>query len=161
MKNPNSESGYFEDLIRSIQQLICVEGHYKKLIEKVTAELDNGIVDADDPEQLNKALKSLDEFHAELNETADIRRKMMLYLYENFDGDKSYWCQVKHLANASYTAFEAWQGSNDDAFLYQVALDTNRLFVKALAHFLGTEITDCAACFSDMMKGEKDERKKD
>ena len=160
MKNPNSETGHLEDMIRSVQQLICVEGHYKTLIEKTSAELENGIINVDDPDELNKALKRLDDLQDELNDTADIRRKMMVYLSENPKSDKTYWCQFKHLASASYTAFEAWQGSDDDPFLYQIALETNKLFIKAQAHFLGMEITDCASCFSDMMKGERNDESK-
>lgn len=154
MKNPNSDTGHLEDLIRSITQLICAEGHLKSIIEKVNAELDNGIVDANNPEDLNKALDNLDNARIELDEIADTRRKMMRYLYENGKGDKLYWCQVKHLAQASYTAFEAWQGSNNDSRLYDFAIVTNQHFIKALSHFMGAEIMSCASCFSDFLKGE-------
>lgn len=155
MKNPNSTDGYLEDLIRSITQLICSEGHLKTIIEKVTAELENGIVDVDDPNELNKALDKLESAQTELDEIADTRRKMMVYLYEKGEGDKDYWCQIKHLANASYTAFEAWQGSNNDPLLYDLALTTNKHFIKALTHFMGYELTNCASCISDFLKGEK------
>ena len=155
MKNPHSTDGIYEDLIRSFTQLICSEGHLKSLIEKTTSELENGIVNVDDPEELNKALDKLDNLQQELVEIAATRRKMMVKLYEAYEGDKDYWCQVKHLANAAYTAFEAWQGSDDDAALYELALETNAHFVKALSHFIGTEITSCSSCISDMLKGGK------
>lgn len=154
MKNIHSTDGIYEDLIRSFTQLICSEGHLKSLIEKTTSELENGIVDSDDPDKLNYALDKLDSLHVELTEIADTRRKMMLKLYETYGGDKDYWCQVKHLAGAAYTAFEAWQGSDDDPTLYDFALETNKHFVKALSHFIGTEITSCSSCFGDMLKGE-------
>lgn len=155
MINKHSTDGFSEDLIRSFTQLICSEGHLKSLIEKTTSELENGIVNVDDPDELNKALDKLDNMQQELVEIADTRRKMMVKLYEMYDGDKDYWCQVKHLANASYTAFEAWQGSDNDSALYEFALETNAHFVKALSHFIGTEITSCSSCMADMLKGGK------
>ena len=155
MKNIHSTDGWAEDLIRSFTQLICSEGHIKSMIEKTTSELENGIVNVDDPDKLNKALEKLDNLQEELTGISEIRRKMMLKLFETYNGDKEYWCQVKHLANAAYTAFEAWQGSDDDSQLYEFALETNSQFVRALSHFIGTEITSCSSCIGDMLKGGK------
>lgn len=157
MKNIHSSDTMAEDLIRSFQQLICSEGHIKTLIEKTTAELENGIINVEDPNELNTALEKIDNLHEELNDIADIRRRMMVTLYEMYGGkgDKTYWCQVKHLASAAYTAFEVWQASDNDPMMYEFALDANKQFIKALTHFIGVEVTTCASCFGDMLKGEK------
>lgn len=156
MKNKWSSDTLAEDMIRSIQQLICSEGHIKTLIEKTTAELENGIIDIDDPDEMARAMDKIDDLHEELKDIADIRRRMMVTLFGLYggQGDKTYWCQVKHLASAAYTAFEVWQASDDDLILYELALDTNKQFIKALTHFIGVEVTTCASCFGDMLKGE-------
>lgn len=161
MKNIHSSDTISEDLIRSFQQLICSEGHVKTLIEKSTAELENGIIDVENPEEVGKALEKLDNLHEELKDIADIRRRMMVALYEMYGskGDKTYWCQVKHLASAAYTAFEVYQASDEDPTMFEFALETNKQFIKALTHFIGVEVTTCASCFGDMLKGENNERK--
>lgn len=162
MKNNHSSDTLAEDLIRSFQQLICSEGHIKTLIEKTSAELENGIIDSENPAELNKAMDKLDNLNTELSEIADLRRRMMVNLYEMYGGkgDKTYWCQVKHLASASYTAFEVYQASDDDPMWYEIALETNKQFIKALTHFIGVEVTTCASCFGDMLKGETNEKEK-
>lgn len=161
MKNIHSSDSLAEDLIRSFQQLICSEGHIKTLIEKVSAELENGITNVDDISELNAAMDKLDSLNEELKDIADIRRRMMYSLYEIYGskGDKTYWCQVKHLASAAYTAFEVWQASDNDPLFYDFALETNKQFIKALTHFIGVEVTTCASCFGDMLKGEVNETK--
>lgn len=157
MKNKHSSDTIAEDMIRTFTQLVCAEGHLKTLIEKKSAELENGIIDIDNPEELNKALDLLEQYPQELNEIAEIRRAVMVKLFNMYEGDKTYWCQVKHLASASYTAFECYQASDDDAELLNMALEINKQFIKAMTHFLGVEITTCAACFGDFLKGEKEE----
>lgn len=152
--NNHSESGFLEDLIRSIVQLTCSEGHLKTLIEKTEAELENGIINVDDMEEVSNALEKIEEMQEELTEVADIRRRSMIILYDYASGDKTYWCQVKHLANAMYTMHEAYIGSDNDIRLYELALETNKQFIRALTHFMGFEISMCASCFSDYLKGE-------
>lgn len=163
MKNVHSETGIIEDFIRSITQMICAEMHLKTLIEKANAKLDNGlfledgeddITDDEYAKRVDKVSNDLTYYNEELNSIADLRRKMMLKLYNMGQGDKLYWCQVKHLAGAAYTAHEAYLGSDDDTELYELALEVNGEFVRALTHFLGFKVTSCASCFDDMMKGE-------
>ena len=38
-------------------------------------------------------------------------------------------------------------------YIYQQA---NKLFVKAMSKFLGVTITECASCFSDILKAESE-----
>ena len=157
MKNVHSESGVMEDLIRSIVQLICSEGHLKSLIEKTTAELENGLIDIDDSEVVLKATNDLAHYQVELEDITGLRRKAMLKLYNMGDnGDKKYWCQVKHMAQASFNCWEAYCGSEDDTELYALALGMNEQFIRALTHFLGFEITTCAACYLDAEKAEEE-----
>lgn len=146
--------GTAEDMIRAFVQVGCAEVHVKTLVEKYNAEMENGMVDISNDKALNDAIKKLDEANEELNELAETRRGIMLALFNMYHGNKDYWCVVKHLGIGAYTLFEAYQASDDDPELYTLALETNKRFVKALTHFLGVEITDCAACFSDMMRGE-------
>lgn len=157
MKNPHSSDTMAEDLIRVISQLTCTEGHLKTLLEKANAELENGLIDVEDEKELEKQLAKIDVIRGELIETAQLRRKSMAKLFDMYEGDKDWWCMVKHLSSASYTAFEVWQASDDDPELLQIAIDTNKRFVTALTGFLGVEITDCAACFGDLMKAKENE----
>lgn len=147
--------GLAEDLIRSFQQLVCVEGHYKTLIEKYQSELENGLIDVTDTDVRNKHLDLLGDAIVELNLVAELRRASMRFLMELYDGDTSYWCIVKHLAAADYTAFEVYQASDNDSELLNRYLEIHARFVHAVTRWLGTEITDCSSCLSDILKGER------
>ncbi|MDH6364640.1 hypothetical protein M2139_001627 [Enterococcus sp. PF1-24] len=152
MENKHATDGIAEDLIRCFIQLASVELHTKTLIEKAVSELENGISIAPVEEQLAK----ITDLQAELIETAQRRRDIMLFLYEVYgsQGDKQKWCTVKHLGLAMMTAFEAWQASDNNQQLNNLYLKINELFLKNLTSFLGVEITTCAACFADIIKGE-------
>lgn len=152
MRNPNSSDGMAEDLIRSIVQMGCAEVHAKTLYEKAVAELENGLIDIGNDDVVQAQLKKIESIKEELSSYASIRRKTMLYLFGMFDGDKSYWCEIKHLGIAAYTLFEAWEASDNDDDLLDVAMEAQKAFTRALCVFLGKEITDCAACFADMIK---------
>lgn len=156
MERNIQNDGTAEDLIRSVTQLACAELHAKTLLEKFTAELENGIVDIDDQTSVDKQIEKIQDVTEEINEIAELRRATQLALFNLFpDGDKNFWCMVKHEATASYTLFEAYQASGNTQLL-TLALEANKRFIKTLSHFLGTEITECAACFSDMIKkGER------
>lgn len=155
MKNIHASDGLAEDLIRSFVQIGCAEIHAKTLLEKSLGEVEEGIIDTENEEVLSKHLEKIDRLQDDIDELADIRRKMMLKLFRMYDGDKSYWCQVKHLGIAMMTAFEAYQASDRDEDLFQMALKTNKAFIKALAAFIGVEIVECASCFADLLKGEE------
>ena len=150
MKNVNSSDGIAEDLIRAFVQIGCAELHAKTLVEKYHAQLEGGLVE-DEAGTVEKMNSMIDE----VNSLAEQRRAIMRTLFNMYKGDKDYWCMVKHLGIGAYTLFEAYQASDDDSELLGLAIDANKAFVKALSHFLGTEITDCAACFADMLKGEQ------
>lgn len=152
--NVNSTSGLSEDLLRSFIQVGCAELHLKTLLEKRVSEIENGMVSEDD---LMKHLEIIDDIENDMEELAQIRREEMLYIFNAFGGkgDKEQWCMVKHLGLASMTAFEAYQASDNDTDLQQLALRLNKKFIKAMTKFIGLEEwTDCQACFSDFMKGE-------
>ena len=156
-RNEMSSSGIAEDLIRAFVQVGCAESHAKTLLEKATAELDNGLIDIENHDVVEKQIEHINDLTDEINELAELRRDMMRYLQKLYpNGDKGYWCMVKHLGVGAYTAFEVYQASDDDPDLLNMALEANKRFVKALTHFLGVEISDCASCFHDMMKGVKD-----
>ena len=153
-KNDMSEVGYAEDLIRSYIQFGCAEIHAKTLYEKTTAELENGMIDVEDAEALQSHLDKCEMFKEDINEYASIRRDIMRKLMDMFpNGDKSMWCQAKHLGIGMMTLFEAYQGSDDDVELLHMAYEANKAFTKAMTRFLGIEISDCASCFSDALKG--------
>lgn len=147
--------GAAEDLIRAFVQAASAEGHIKTLIEKYTAELNNGIIDVTDEEIVNAHIEKVNDATVELEETAELRRSLMLYLMEMYGGDKDYWCLVKHLGTAQYNAFEAYQATGDAALL-NLSIGLNARFTKALTRFLGVEITDCAACFADHLRARKE-----
>lgn len=153
-KNIQSD-GIAEDLIRSIVQTACAEVHAKTLLEKFEAQLTDGIIDLGNEEAVQKQISLIEDVQYEINALAELRRSIMLKLFHMYNGDKNYWCLIKHLGVAAYTAFEAYQASDDDADLLNISVEANRRFTKALSHFLGVEITDCAACFADMLRKEK------
>lgn len=157
MRNPNSSDTMAEDLMRVITQLVCAEGHLKTLLEKSNAELENGLIDVEDEKVLENQLGKIEIIKGELIDTAQLRRKSMKKLFDMYEGDPTWWCMVKHLASASYTAFEVWQASSDDPELLAIAIETNKRFVTALTVFLGTEVTECAACFGDILKAKENE----
>ena len=156
MRNKDSETGMAEDMLRSIVQLGATEMHYQTLYNKAVAQMENGLIDVGNEEVRNKQLEKIDRYQTEINEVADVRRRMMRKLFSLFDGgNKDCWCLIKHLGVASMTAFEAYQGSDNDTELLDLYYDINKEFNKAVTDFLGAEITDCAACLSDFLKGEK------
>lgn len=155
-RNIHSEVGAAEDLLRSIVQMACAEVHAQTLYYKHTSELDNGIVDVTDSEAVQRHIEKIDMFREDIETYANARRKMMNALYEMFDNDKkdkNMWCQIKHLGVSAYTAYEAYCATDQDPELLLIAYEANQAFVKAVTRFLGVEISDCASCLSDSLKG--------
>lgn len=152
MRNIQSD-GTAEDLIRSFVQIGCAENHAKTILEKYEGQLENGFIDATDPEAVKAQLDKISDITEEINQLAELRRSLMLRLLNMYQGDKDYWCMVKHLGVGAYCAFEAYQASEDDPDLYTIFLEANKRFTKAMTHFLGVEITECAACFADILRG--------
>lgn len=152
--NPNSEIGQAEDLIRSYVQFGCAEIHAMGLYYKATAEMENGLVDVSDPDKLNEHIEKADDYQEDIETYANLRRSVMRVLLGMFGGgNKDMWCQVKHLGIGAMTLFEAYEASDDDPELLNLAYDANKAFIKAISRFLDVEITDCAACLSDALKG--------
>lgn len=153
MQNKHSSDGIAEDLIRSFVQMASVELHTKTLIEKRVSEIENGMVNEED---IPKQLEVIQGLKEDIEEQAEVRRSIMLYLYNLYGqkGNKEYWCMVKHLSMAMYTMFESWQASERDEELLSMAIQINKMFIKALTCFLGVEITECSSCFSDILKAE-------
>ena len=157
-ENRNSSDTAAEDLIRAFVQIGCAESHMKTLLEKAVSELENGLIDVEKPDVLTAQTEKITELTDEITETAQLRRRMMLKLFEMYDGDKSYWCLIKHLGIGAYTAWEVYQASDDDPALLEIAMDANKRFIKALSRFLGVEVVECAACFGDLMKAKKGDK---
>ena len=147
MENPYSSDGIAEDLIRSFVQFGSAEMHLKTLVEKTLAKIENP--SPDDPDDLMEQLVGYED---QMEEVASLRRKAMLALFELYNGNKDAWCLVKHLGIGAMQIFEAYQASDNDVELFNLWVESNKAFTKALCVFLGVEITDCAACFADMLK---------
>ena len=155
--NVNSEIGQAEDMIRSYVQFGCAEIHAMGLYFKISAEMDNGLVDVSIPNVLQECIDKANEYQEDIAIYAGLRRDIMRKLLSMFDGgNKDMWCQAKHLGIAAMTLFEAYQASDDDPELLNMAYEANKAFVKAISRFLGVEVTDCAACLSDAIKGVTD-----
>ena len=153
-KNVNSEVGQAEDMIRSYVQFGCAEIHAMTLYYKATAELENGLDDSVDADKLQGKLDRVGYFREDIENYANLRRGIMRKLFEMFDGgDKEMWCQAKHLGIGAMTLFEAYEASDNDPALLQMAYEANKAFTKAISRFLGVEVTECAACLSDALKG--------
>lgn len=154
MKNELSETGIAEDIIRSYVQMGCAEIHAMGLLNKATAELENGIIDVTDKDILQAQLEKLEGYREDIETYANLRRNMMKSLMSMFpSGNKDMWCQMKHLGIGAMTIFEAYEASDQDPELSRLAYEANRAFTKAISRFLGMEVTDCAACLADMLKG--------
>lgn len=153
-ENKHSSDGIAEDIIRAFVQVGCAELHAKTLLEKANAELENGLIDIYDTAKVQKQTEKITYITEEIDNLSSLRRSLMLRLFEMYDGDKSWWCMVKHLGIGAYTLFEAYQASDNDSELLDMALAANRRFISALTQFLGLEITECAACFADALKGK-------
>lgn len=148
MLNVHSSDGIAEDLIRAFIQFGSAEIHLKTLVEKTLAKIENP-AEGDDQDQL---LSDLTNYEEQMEAVAMIRRKVMLHLYEMYNGNKDAWCLVKHLGVGAMEIFEAYQASDNDPELFALWEDSNKALTKALCVFLGVEITDCAACFADMLR---------
>lgn len=159
-RNVNSTSGLSEDLIRSFVQVGCAELHLKTIMEKRISELENGLVP---DEKVSDVVGAISEIQEDMESLAQIRREEMLYVYNAFGGtgDKEQWCMVKHLGLASFTAFEAYQASDNDTELMDIAVELNKKFIKSMTKFIGCEVTECASCFSDFLKGESKQNETD
>lgn len=155
-ENKQASEGLAEDLIRSMVQTACIELHLKTLVEKRQSELDNGLIDTENFEIVKKQVDIIKDLREELLFVTEQRREDMRALFNLYQGqgDKEQWCIIKHAAMAMYTAFESWQASDNDRLLYQIFVNKNAYFIKKMSKFLGITITECAACFSDMLKGD-------
>lgn len=155
--NKFSEVGAGEDLLRAIVQMGAAEIHAMGLYYKTTAEMENGLVDVDDNEVLQKQIEKSEMYREDIETYADLRRRMMSALVEMVGTDeanKDLWCMVKHLGLSMMQTFEAYENSDNNLALLNLAYDANKAFTKAVTRFLGIEISDCAACMSDSLKGE-------
>lgn len=152
-KNSMSEVGMGEDIIRAFVQFGAAEIHAKGLYEKTQAELENGYIDVEDNEVLQKHLEKAEQYRMDIETYANLRRSTTKYLYEMFEGDKDVWCLVKHLGIGAMTLFEAYEASDNDFELLNLCIEANKAFVLAMTRFLGVEISDCSACLSDSLRG--------
>ena len=152
-RNELSEVGQAEDIIRAFVQFGAAEIHAMGLYYKTTAEMENGLIDVEDSEVLQKHLEKCEQYRNDIETYANLRRSTMRHLFEMFEGDRDTWCLVKHLGIGAMTVFEAYQASDNDLELLNIAYEANKAFVNAISRFLGIEITDCAACLSDSLKG--------
>ena len=130
-ENKQASEGLAEDLIRSMVQNSFYRTTFKTLVEKRQSEMDNGLIDTNDFNRVNEQIDVLKNLKEELFEVTEQRRQDMRTLFDLFEGkgDKEQWCIVKHAAMAMYTAFEAWQASDNDRLLYQICIE-NAYFIK-------------------------------
>lgn len=156
-RNSMTETGMAEDMIRSFVQFGSAEIHAMNLYYKTTAELENGYINVEDNEVLQKHLDKCEQYRKDIETYANLRRSVMRHLFQMFDGDKDTWCLVKHLGIGAMTIFEAYEASDNDLELLNLSYEANKAFVLAMTRFLGVEISDCAACLSDSLKGETKE----
>lgn len=156
--NKYSEVGAGEDLLRAIVQMGAAEIHAMGLYYKTQAELENGLIDIEDNEVLQKQIEKGEMYREDIETYSDLRRQMMVALKDMVGTDeanKDLWCMVKHLGLAMMQTFEAYENSDNNLELLNIAYEANKAFTKAVTRFLGVEITDCAACFADSMKGNE------
>lgn len=156
--NKSSEVGAGEDLLRAIVQMGAAEIHAMGLYYKTIAEMENGLVNIDDNEVLQKQIEKSEMYQEDIEAYADLRRQMMnalMSMVGTEDANKDLWCMVKHLGLAMMQTFEAYENSDNNLELLNIAYESNKAFTKAVTRFLGIEITSCSACLSDALKGEE------
>ena len=156
--NRNSEVGSAEDLLRAIVQMGAAEIHAMGLYYKTTAEMENGLVDVEDNEVLQRCIDKANMYLEDIETYATLRRQMTTALKDMVGtekADKDLWCMVKHLGLSMMQCFEAYENSDNNLELLNLAYEANKAFTKAVTRFLGIEISDCAACMSDALKGEQ------
>lgn len=156
--NKFSEVGAGEDMLRAIVQMGAAEIHAMGLYYKTQAELENGLIDIEDNEVLQKQIEKGEMYREDIETYSDLRRRMMTALKDMVgteEANKDLWCMVKHLGLAMMQTFEAYENSDNNLELLNIAYEANKAFTKAVTRFLGVEITDCAACFADSMKGNE------
>ena len=157
-RNDFSEVGASEDLLRAVVQMGAAEIHAMGLYFKTTAEMENGLVNIDDPEVLQKQIEKAEMYREDIETYATLRRQMTTALKDMVGTDeanKDMWCMVKHLGLSMMQCFEAYENSDNNLELLNLAYEANKAFTKAVTRFLGIEISDCASCLSDAMKGTK------
>lgn len=152
-KNLQSETGQAEDMIRAYVQFGCAEIHAMGLFYKANAEMENGMIDVGDTNVLLEHTEKIEQYQNDIEQYANLRRSVMRKLFSMFDGNKDMWCQAKHIGIGAMTLFEAYEASDNDMELMMLCIEANKAFTSAMSRFLGMEITDCAACFADMLKG--------
>lgn len=155
-KNVNSEVGSAEDLLRAVVQMGAAEIHAMGLYFKTTAEMENGLVNIDDPEVLQKQIDKAEMYREDIETYATLRRQMTTALRDMVgteEANKDMWCMVKHLGLSMMQCFEAYENSDNNLELLNLAYEANKAFTKAVTRFLGVEISDCSACLSDALKG--------
>ena len=140
-RNKDSEVGMAEDMIRSFVQFGSAEIHAKGLYEKATAELENGYVNVEDNEVLQKHLDKCEQYRLDIETYANLRRSVTRKLFEMFDGDKDTWCLVKHLGIGAMTLFEAYEASDNDLELLNMAYEANKACVLAMTRFLSWRLS--------------------
>ena len=158
--NKNSEVGSAEDLLRAIVQMGAAEIHAMGLYYKTTAEMENGLVDIDDNEVLQKYLDKANMYLEDIETYAVLRRRMTTALKDMVgteNADKDLWCMVKHLGLSMMQCFEAYENSDNNLELLNLAYEANKAFTKAVTRFLGIEVTECSSCLSDSLKGVTNE----
>lgn len=156
-KNVNSEVGSSEDLLRAVVQMGAAEIHAMGLYFKTTAEMENGLVNIDDPEVLQKQIDKAEMYREDIETYATLRRQMTTALKDMVgteEANKDMWCMVKHLGLSMMQCFEAYENSDNNLELLNLAYEANKAFTKAVTRFLGVEISDCSACLSDALKGK-------
>ena len=149
-----SETGQAEDMIRAYVQFGCAEIHAMGLFYKANAEMENGMIDVGDTNVLLEHTEKIEQYQNDIEQYANLRRSVMRKLFSMFDGNKDMWCQAKHIGIGAMTLFEAYEASDNDMELMMLCIEANKAFTSAMSRFLGMEITDCAACFADMLKGD-------
>lgn len=147
-ENKLSSEGLLEDLMRTMVELVCAELHEKTNLERLNADLELGEIDQLEFDQLEP------DYIQNLDEVTQLRRATtkMIYDLSGGKGNIKKWCLTKHVAGAMYTAFEAYQASDNDMALYDLYLGINKYFIKVMTEFMGLPVISCASCLTDILK---------
>lgn len=147
-ENKLSSEGLLEDLMRTMVQLTCAELHEKTNIERLNADLELGEINLQEFDELEP------DYIANLEQVTALRRTTTKLIFDiaGGKGNEKKWCLTKHVGAAMYTAFEAWQASDNDMALYDLYLNINQYFIKVMTEFMGLPVISCASCLTDILK---------
>lgn len=152
--NHQSSIGLTEETLNTLMNAVAFEYHQKINHDKFTSILKYERYESE--EERLKYEDLLNESDELLRMGTEFRRNTMRILTSLSDEENDHlWCSVKHIAEASISAFESWQVDLDNETLRYNYDFSVQIFNYTISSFLGFAPVPCSACFADMMQNKE------